>query len=303
MSKTPEAGGVLLAKRLAALSDTERASLNEASVKSGLNGQRQFQAAFDVGTCYLCDDALNAFSPARPCLHWLLRPQGVKKRHIAEALKVTGAFRAQTYLRWVASTEAFGVNINDLPGDEEQPKLIELTIRYQNFEWSFSCGQSDFAGHLASKAAAFPHYHFQMRVNGHPFIGYNDFHLPLKRDEIAFLHAQRLDPRLKVKFPGGEGMADLLNENTLDQIVELPIAESDEANAPFHLSSMIMADEGTTISGDDLHAIIERARSEKKTIASLARSLPNVSVQTFIGPGPAVVDIAERSGRRKEKRE
>ena len=52
----------------------------------------------------------------------------------------------ENYLRWVASEEAFAKNINDL-ADEGSGKLLELTIKYKNLKWSFSCGESDLNGH------------------------------------------------------------------------------------------------------------------------------------------------------------
>ena len=63
-------------------------------------------------------------------------------------------------------------------------KLIELTLKYEHLEWAFSCTESDYLGHATTQHARHAYYHFQMRVYGHAFIGYNDFHVPFKEMDI-----------------------------------------------------------------------------------------------------------------------
>ena len=278
----------------------ERYAFNEAATSESLEEQREFQASFRSGDCYLCGGRLDTFDAKRPCLHWLLRPKGVKKSHISDALSEAGAMQAQTYLRWVATEEAPIININDLPDGSDQPKPIEVSIRYKDLEWSFSCGHSDLKGH-GTGYSAFPHFHFQMRICGRPFINYNDFHIPLKHNEIVFLYARQEDPRLTAKFPGGWGMADVLNESNLEKIVDLPVSRGDRDRAPFHMGTMIMAKEGTTISGDALANMFRRSQSEGRSLASLARELPNVRVMTEVSAGPGVVEAAVREGGRGNK--
>jgi hypothetical protein len=73
-------------------------------------------------------------------------------------------------VRWVANEEAFAKNINDL-ADEGTGKLVELTVKYKNLEWSFSCGAPDLAGHVGGgEPSKAPHWHFQMYVDGKPFV-------------------------------------------------------------------------------------------------------------------------------------
>lgn len=283
------------------MSAEERDALNRRSVDESEREHSAFQEAFRTGGCYLCNQQLADFDSKRPCVHWLLRPQGVKKWHVAEVLAQQGAMASQTYLRWVASEEAKFVNINDLPSDEGEPKLIEVSIRYRDLEWSFSCGLSDLQGH-GTGHSAFPHFHFQMRIAGRPFINYNDFHLPLKRSESAFLHARRSSSVLVNKFPGGSGMADVLTEENLETIVNMPVSAGEDETAPFHLGTILKAAPGTQISGSALADLIERSRREGRTFASLARELPSVTVTTHVSAGPGVVEVAERQGGRRKRR-
>jgi hypothetical protein len=87
----------------------------------------------------------------------------------------------QLFLRRVANEEGFAKNINDL-AVEGSGKIVELTIKAKDKEWSFSCGDGDYEGHKReSPNSRRPHYHLQMRVNGLPFIDYNNFHLRCTR--------------------------------------------------------------------------------------------------------------------------
>jgi hypothetical protein len=136
-----------------------------------------------AGQCWICGDALTAFDQAEPCPHWLLKPDGFEKEHFELLTQKYSLIRLEHYLRWVANEEAFAKNINDL-ADEGSGKLVELTIKYKNLQWSFSCGASDLTGHEGGGAhSKRPHWHFQMYADDKPFIRYNDFHAPLSERE------------------------------------------------------------------------------------------------------------------------
>ena len=62
---------------------------------------------------------------------------------------------------------------------------------------------------------------------------------------------------------------------------------------------MIKADEGTTMSGEDIHALLEEAKTGGVSIGTPLRQgkLPNVSVETYASPPPGVVEQKSRSGR------
>ena len=153
-----------------------------------------------------------------------------------DVAKRYSCFQLQSFLRWIASEEAFAGNINDLK-DEGTGKLIELTIRYENFEWSFSCGRGDLDGHeTSSEEFRQPHYHFQMRVNKQAFIRFGDFHIPLSYDDVLYLEAQRVDPNLiKEHFTGGHGMNDVINDDTVEKIIMAPKSGGKEDEAPIKI--------------------------------------------------------------------
>jgi hypothetical protein len=289
-----------LVARLEAMSPEERNCVSEENVRRTAAEHEGFLASFNTGNCYICRKPLSSFSKKAPCLHWLLKPKGFKKNDFPEMAQRFGFFKIQTYLRWVANTHAFARNINDLTEAAPRAKLIELTIRYRNIEWAFSCGESDYQGHATSQHAKQPHYHFQMRIDQRPFINYSDFHVPFSEGDILSLEAKRRLPNVvKHKFPGGEGMSEVLNDETLEVIVAGGVTTDNEADAPLRLDTIVTADEGTTIKGEDLYNIMQEAKAKGVTISSLMHQLPNAKTQVIVTPGPGVVEQAPRSGRKK----
>jgi hypothetical protein len=298
--------GLAHAEYLAGLTQEERGRINEHERTKGEAEHKAFQEKFKGGRCWVCGDALTAFDPAKPCPHWLLKPDGFGKEHfnlLAEKYSVT---KLEHYARWVANEEAFAKNINDL-ADEGSGKLVELTAKYKNLQWSFSCGASDLSGHEgAAEHSQRPHWHFQMYVNDQPFIRYNDFHAPLSEEDVGLLEHMRKNPgKVRKRFAGGAGMGDVLHESTLDQVVALGRSAETDDEADFGavaLSTIMIAEPGKSFSGDEIYRLIQEARAEKVTVTSKLRQLKEGRITTFVSPGPGVVAQAVRSGGRKRKK-
>ena len=288
---------------MASLAPEEVARVNELNRKEATEQHKQFSEAFKADRCSFCDDALTSFDPAKPCRHWLLKPNGVRKEHIEQIATQLSWSILENYLRWVANEEAFAKNINDL-ADEGSGKLLELTIKYKNLQWSFSCGETDLAGHdSASEHSKRPHWHFQMYVDGQPFVRYNDFHLALSEFDAGFLEFTRNNPgKVRRRVAGGAGMSDLFDESMLEHLVTIGrsgTTEDEAESAPIKLDTIVMAEPGKTISGEDIYNLIQRAQADGVTISSKMRELKDVTVQTFVSPGPGVVQQAPRSGRKR----
>lgn len=290
----------LLVNRLQSMSPEERDHISDENIARTMVEHDEFVAAFRTDDCYICGKPLSSFSKKTPCLHWLLKPKGFKKNDLRAIAERFAFFPIQTYLRWVANTQAFAKNINDLAEEGTGSKLVELTIRYQNLEWSFSCTPSDYEGHQTSQHAKYPHYHFQMRLDERPFINFSDFHVPFhESDVLSFEAKRRLPEMVKHKFPRGEGMSEFLNEDTVEALVAHGEAADNEDEASLKLDTIVMADEGTTISGEDLYQIIQEAKANGVTVSSLMHKLTNVRTQIVVTPGPGVVEQAPRTGRKK----
>lgn len=273
--------------------------MNKQFLLDTVKEHEKFIKAHARNKCYLCGLSYDQFDLTKPCSHWLLRPSNIKKDLVVSILKLQGCFRPQALLRWLANTESFGTQINDWLDESDQSKIFETTIKYKNIEWSFTCNSGDFLGHKDSLAGVNPHYHFQMRINGASFIDYGNYHLPFTQEDINFLNVkQNKVPGAKYIETFGAGMNQIVNEMVNADLDGMIVAE-DETSAQFHISTILMADPGTSISGDEVADIMEESKRSGIPMANLLRRLKNVSIQTVVEPGPAVHEKAQRTPRKK----
>lgn len=301
MSQDSRAKGREFAKFFESLPEAQRAYENEVNLRAAEAERQDFLAHFTRGSCYLCEKPTASFSEESPCPHWLLKPKGFKKKAFPEIAKRYGYFQIQSFLRWVANRDGFARNINDLPEEGTGGKLFEVTIKYKNLEWAFSYTESDYEGHATSRHARHQHYHFQMRIDRRPFIDYNDFHVPFTEMDVIIIEAMRASRgKVQQRYSFGEGMRDILNDDTVEHIANATISGNDSDEAHFKLVTIAMAEEGKTISGEDLYQIIQEAKAKSVPVASLVHKLPNARTQVIITPGPGVVEQAPRSGRKKD---
>jgi hypothetical protein len=257
----------------------------------------RFRAAFQAGKCYLCNHPLTHFDVSKPCPHWLLKPSGFKKRFFRKLVERFGYLDLQKFLRWVANEGEFATNINDLPV-EADGKMLASTIVYGDLEWSFSCSESDFAGHPKSQDAKHPHYHFQMRVRKQPFIFYNDFHAPFSEKDLLELEAERTKPSKRL-FPHGEGMHDILNEDTLEDFAKLP-AHGSSGEPLITLDAVAVA---PTKEGFRVEDVMTAARQAVKTGARPGAgffNLKDAKVRGVVRPAPGITPLEKRKGPAKK---
>ncbi len=300
MSHDARAKGKDFAKFLESLPEEQRVHGNEVNRSAAEAEYQSFLEHFAEGSCYLCKKPLASFSKKLPCPHWLLKPKGFKKKDFPAISKRYGYFQIQSFLRWVANSDAFARNINDLPEEGTGGKLFEVTIKHKNLEWAFSCTEADYEGHATSQRTQHQHYHFQMRIDRRPFIDYSDFHVPFSEMDVINIEAMRALPgKVKQRYSFGEGMRDILNDDTVEHIVNTTVASNESDEAHFKLDTIAMAEEGKKISGDDLYQIIQEAKAKGVTVASLMHKLPNAQTRVIVTPGPGVVKQAPRSGRKK----
>jgi hypothetical protein len=305
MTKPSRPDAQTFAQFMASLPREEIERVNELNRKEALEQHKAFSDAFKAGSCSFCGGTLASFDAAKPCRHWLLKPEGVRKEHIELLATRLSWGVLENYVRWVANAEAFAQNINDL-ADEGTGKLLELTVKYRNLEWSFSCGATDLAGHEGGGGhSKVPHWHFQMYVDGKPFVRYNDYHLPLSDEDAGFLEFMRTHPgKVHRRLAGGAGMSEVFHESMLEDLVtkgRSGATEEEAERAPIKLDTIIMADPGTTIRGEDIYNLLQAARAEGVTATSKMRELKNVKVRTTVSAGPGVVPQAPRSGRKRRR--
>jgi len=260
-----------------------------------------FKEAFSKNFCNYCNHPIEDFIENKPCFHWLLNPKGFKKKHFPLLYKGKDFHQIDAYLRWVSNYEVPIKNINDLVEEKSSSKFIETTIKYKNIEWSFSCSHSDLKGHKNSYEGENPHYHFQMKVDGYVKINYNGFHIPFNDyDEFSFAIERGEIDKFKAGYLHGAGMQSFLDHYTPEELVNNMIYAKNEEDSDLRTEIMIMADEGTTISGDEIADMFEERKRTGIPMAKLVQRLKNVKTQVVISPGPTIPEIASRNSRRNK---
>jgi len=163
------------------LNQDEIAKLNEDNYEKNKKEFKEFKEDVAAGRCWVCKDELNSFQKNKPCQHWLLMPNGLRKRYFKTLFDACTYDKLEGFLRWYANAYVPFQNINDLKEEHDPNKIRALTIKHENLEWSFSFSKSCVEG---SHGIHGPHYHFQMRVDGKPFFDYSDRHIKLSDYEL-----------------------------------------------------------------------------------------------------------------------
>jgi hypothetical protein len=256
----------------------------------------EFRQGYEQGKCYLCGKDFKTVSKEEPCLHWLLRFGKFKPKDIKLVSEKFGYTQIAAYLRWCANEERLLANINDLEQEAPEGKVLSSTIRWKNIEWTFDCSANDFVGH-GGDHSNFPHYHFQMRIDGRQFINFNDYHLPFSDADLLSFRLRR-EPGFNFDFGvHGAGMADAMKIDP-ELIIESTVSSENEDQAGFGFSTMIMSDKGT-INGNDLYNMIQESRRTGKSLASISRKFyqddKDISIETIISPSESVPEIAART--------
>ncbi|EMG6375210.1 hypothetical protein V5I26_004185 [Salmonella enterica subsp. diarizonae serovar 11:k:z53] len=286
------------------LSEDERDSLNSRCAEETRRQFDEFQSAYVNDECYLCGKSFKTISKETPCLHWLLRRCKFKTKDFSLLYNKYGYVNIAAFLRWCANMEKPLVNINDLPSEMPKGKVLSSTIKWKNVEWTFDCSESDFRGH-AGTAVEYPHYHFQMRIDGMQFINFNTYHLPFSQEDLFALTMGRNHPDKFIHNFGQFGMgmeaAMAFVEDDPELALEHMSRSDDEESSTYHISTLAIAAEGEKISGDLIAELIKESRVTGVPLSKLMQErLPeNANVRTMISPSEAIPEIASRTEHKK----
>jgi hypothetical protein len=242
---------------------TER---NERQRQTAEKEAAEFREAFGLGNCSVCGKSFASYTKGEPCLHWLLRPDGFEKDDLPRIAEVWGMGQMQLFLRRVANEEG------------------------------------DYAGHESdSQASRKPHYHFQMRHNGRPYIDYNNFHLPLNANDMRIIEAKRTGAAT-ARYAGGEGMSEIFTDENLERLATMGTPAKVEGEGVAKLDQFVIAKGPDGMRGEDIMAAIQKAKAANKPMTEFLRQIPDASVTTIVSPGPGAVEQALRKGGRKKRR-
>jgi hypothetical protein len=265
--------------------------------------QRQaesFKTGYEKGICYLCNKPFKTISNNDPCLHWLLRQCRFKKKDFPKIYEKYGYGNIAAFIRWCANQERLLSNINDLEDEKSDRKVLSYTVKWKNIEWTFDCSKNDFEGHKGT-SIDYPHYHFQMRIDGRQFINFNDFHVPFTDQDLFVLkNSVEQGDWFKQNFGAiGSGMQEAVSVELVD-ILEHTTRSDNEDEATYHLSTMIDASDNP-ITGDEIYEIQQEVERTGKTFAYVAQKKlkERAKVQTVISPADSIPDIASRTEHKR----
>jgi len=259
----------------------------------------EFKNSVRKGQCWLCKDGLSTFDETKPCPHWLLMPAGFRKKHVKHVLNGFSYDVIEGFLRWyVNAGDAPFRSINDIEGEHDPSFIRAFTIKDDKLEWSFSFAK----GCLQGQDGHGPHYHFQMRVDDRPFFNYSNYHIKLSSNDLQMLKVQTGEhPDIVFDDRYAMGMEGIMTKVDPKFLMQSLKTTDDEANAMFHMQTMVVAEPGTEISGDDIADLIEESRRTGVPMAQLVKRISNVRASVFIEPGDAVPKAAQRKKVRTKK--
>ena len=282
-----------LKKYLASLSPEYVDKRNQEEIEGNKKMFAEFKDAFSKSCCFLCGNKLETFYSDEPCFHWFLRPNGIRKKDFKSYLsEPIGFYRLESYLRWVATTENFIKNINDLESETSKSKIREVTIKYKNIEWSLHYGKTDLVGHSNSKNADFPHFHLQMLIDDNPFIRFNDFHIPFsKYDLIDIKLMDEASDLIKFGHSQAPGMSVIEDEDLMKEIEQLMVASENMDRATFNAKTLAVMPEGKKMSGEKLNQMFKENKETKVPLRHLMKKyFPEVNLVTQIEPADGMPD-------------
>lgn len=266
---------------------------------------KDFLEHYERDMCYLCGKPFSTIGKGNPCLHWLLRRCKFKKKDFQQIVDKFDFYSVSAFLRWVAYAESGSKNINNLKEESSERKIFEITIKWKNIEWTLDCSHNDFAGHTGTKTE-FPHWHFQMRIDGQQFINFNDFHIHFSENDQLKINLENdsYSGFIHSFGPGGQGMQERMDqlENNFDEFLENSVIASDPEDGQIHMQSIIKAPKGG-IPGEKINEALEMARTTGKTLAYcfsvVLKNEGDVSISTIASPADSVPEIAKRSERKR----
>jgi len=141
-----------------------------------------------------------------------------------------------------------------------------------------------------------------MKKNGHVVINYNGFHLSFTDyDEFCLAMADGKFDKIRASDGKAAGIQTVLDNTEPADLINNMTHANSEKDALFKTDILIEAEEGHTISGDEIADMIEERKKTGTPMAKLVDKLKNVKLTKIISPGPAVPEKSQRTSNRKKK--
>jgi len=279
------------------MSSDERDEFSRKQIEEHERQWNEFSEGYKQNLCYLCEKPFSYFNANEPCLHWLLAIAPIRKKPFSKIFDKYDYVNIDSYLRWCANMEVIIRNINDLKDEAGTNNIISCTIKWKNVEWAMICKESDYKGHGAG-SGGYPHYHFQMRINGKPFICFNDYHIKLSDKDMFKIETSCDDVIKHIHTSKSTGVGELFDRNPYELVDHSESTNSD--NAIFKFTTMIHANKEGGISGEEIHKIYMNAKQNKTSFAKESEIYFRntiTSVTRIIEPSEIVPEMQDRPKR------
>ena len=211
--------------------------MNETQIKEDEHDFNGIKEGLKKGICYICGEPLDYVDENNPCFHWLINPIIKKKLLIKLLYSGKGLLRLYGYLTWVANSDKPFVNIDDTSEGNDCNKIFETTIRYKEFEWTFSLAKTDFEGHSGTNSD-YSHFHIQMKKNGKVIIKFNDCHIPFSDHDKLMI--EMMNQHVMTYIPSYEAGLNIFSELDYDEVLQLMTRPDSENSAAFRTQTLII---------------------------------------------------------------
>lgn len=210
--------------------------MNETQIKEDEHDFNGIKDGLKKGICYICGKPLDYVDENNPCFHWLINPIVKKKLLIKLLYSGKGLLRLYGYLTWVANSDKPFANIDDTSEGNDCNKIFETTIRYKEFEWTFSLAKTDFEGHPGTNSD-YSHFHIQMKKNGKVIIKFNDCHIPFSDHDKLMIEMMNQD--VMTYIPSYEAGLNIFSELGYDEVLQFMTRADSENSASFRTQTLI----------------------------------------------------------------
>jgi len=260
-----------------------------------------FKKKLEKGICKYCELDFKSVNIDKICFHWLLRPIGINKKEIIKVLDHYDCIQIRSYLRWLAQSESFLRNINDLRDEQSSNMIIHETIKYKNIEWSIYCNPNDFIGHSEKRISSTPHYHLQIKIDNKIYFKYSDHHIKLSDYDLFILNMIIKHPDKFAFFPSyGVGIQTVIDNINPEDLLAQMKPSKDESKAQYNVQTFIKTKEGKTIKGDLIYQAIQESKKRNIPIAQVLKEMKlDAEVVIKINPSDNLPDMSNRSKRKR----
>lgn len=265
----------------------------------------RFVRLHERGRCALCNHSESSVIDSQPCLHWLLLPDGIKKSQLVRYLNgEVSLLRLESYLRWIANTESFISNVNDLDMDKQNEAIINVTIRYKNLEWSLYMSQSDYDGHDDKRSGTGPHYHVQILRDNMPYLDFSQSHVKLSTDDLFNMELERQNKGLFMIDHNtyGEGFSELerIADSSVYNLDEMLETTDNPSEAMINRTTLIQSSEDNPITGEMISKAISINKETHEPIGRILTSMasPGTQIQTILSLPEERLQIKTRKKRK-----